>query len=82
MPVTLAEGECFYSCFEFSQTLTSVTKIFHKLGKKVFYFFYKINAQEISCQCFQRLIVNVFQPIRARIVSRLFYEYYSYTVAE
>ena len=37
------------SCFEFSRTFAGVTITLWKLGKKVFYFFYKINTQKIFC---------------------------------
>ena len=43
---TRAVGDSFHSCFEFSQTFTSVTITLRELGKNVFHFFYKINAQK------------------------------------
>ena len=65
---TRAASECFHNNFEFFQTLTSVTITLCKHRENVFYCFYEIKARS-NFLCFHRVMVNDFEPIRARVVS-------------
>ena len=64
---TRAAGECFHSNFEFSKTFTSVTITLWKYRENVLYCFYEIKARS-NFLCSHRVMVNSFEPIRARIV--------------
>ena len=66
-------NECFHSNFEFSQTFTSVRITLWKHRENAFYCFYEIKARS-NFLCFHRVMVNGFEPIRARVVSCLFHK--------
>ena len=63
----------FHICLEFSKTFTSVAITLWKLGKNVFYFFYKLVKRSENFFCFHRVMVNGSQPISTRVVSYLCY---------
>ena len=69
-----AAGECFHSNFEFSQIFTSVTIILWKQRKRFLLFLWLIKARS-NFLSFDRVMVNVFEPIRACVVSCLFHKY-------
>ena len=45
---TRAVGDCFHSCFEFSQNFYECYHNFMETRKESLYFFYKMTAQKIS----------------------------------
>ena len=64
---------CFHSNCEFFQTFTSVAITLWKHRGNVFYCFYELKARR-NFLCFHRVMVNGFEPIRARVVSCLFHK--------